>query len=197
MNLNDVNDYKIAKATLDLFPIDIDLAEAQCKRQILTATSHKAKVGDLVVFLGGVNIGKQIAVVKVETNVIYLSAPTTGIPAVGERFLILRPAIVKKAFVNVAASQTDSVVVAAVAATILRTVKVTLLAGGTATDITFNSKGSGVGVAISPLWANDTRSGFGLEKLVDGYWDTVAGEALTCTTGAGSSTGILVHYAEL
>lgn len=95
---------------------------------------------------------------------------------------------------NVAASQTDSSVVAAAAGKRVTVESVALLAGGTATNVTFNSKGSGAGVAISALFACGINGGIVLPHNPKGWFETVAGEALTVTTGAGATTGIQVQY---
>lgn len=108
-----------------------------------------------------------------------------------------------RAFVNVAASQTDSVVVAAVTGKIV-VYAMFCMAGGTATTLTFNTKGAGAGVAISPLFSNGANGGAVLSSLgsdtadlaSDGGWfETSVSEGLTVTTGAGSATGIIVLYA--
>ena len=104
---------------------------------------------------------------------------------------------VKHALANVAASQTDASVVAAVALKKIRVLSVFALAGGTATNLTFNTKGAGAGVAISPLLANGANGGEVLGRNVDGWFETSAGEALTVTTGTGSTTGIGVNYVEV
>lgn len=104
---------------------------------------------------------------------------------------------VKRAFVNVAASQTDSSVIAAVASKKLRILAAVAVAGGTATNLTFNSKGAGAGTAISPLLANGVNGGEILPPNPYGWFETNSGEALTVTTGAGASTGILVVYVEV
>lgn len=106
---------------------------------------------------------------------------------------------VKPALANVAASQTDSSLVAAVAGKKIRVLSAVAVAGGTATNLTFNSKGGGAGVAISCLFANGANGGFVLPMSADGsgWFETNTGEALTVTTGAGSTTGILVKYAEV
>lgn len=98
------------------------------------------------------------------------------------------------AFANVAQSQTDSSIVAAVSGKVIRVVAATAVAGGTATNLTFNSKGSGAGTAISPLYANGINGGEVLPFNPSGWFETTSGEALTVTTGAGSTTGILVTY---
>lgn len=95
---------------------------------------------------------------------------------------------------NVNASQTDSSVVAAVAGKRINVLAVYCVAGGTATNLTFNSKGSGAGTAISPLLANGANGGAVLSFNEKGWFTTNSGEALTVTTGAGSATGIGVVY---
>ncbi len=100
----------------------------------------------------------------------------------------------KDAFVNVSAGTTDSSVVSAVPFKSIRVVQLAMVCGGTATDATFNSKGSGAGAAISCLWANGVNGGAVLGYNPDGWFSTVPGEALTVTTGAGSTTGIQLGY---
>jgi hypothetical protein len=104
------------------------------------------------------------------------------------------PAIVQRGFVNVAASQTDSVVVAAVSGKLIRVLSLVMVTGATATNSTFNSKGSGAGVAISMTFQNGANSGAVLAENRGGWFQTVAGEALTVTTGAGSTTGFQLTY---
>jgi hypothetical protein len=105
----------------------------------------------------------------------------------GKAFNVLRADLA-----NIAASQTDSSIVAAVAGKKIRVLAVLLHNAGTASAVTFNSKlGAAAGVAISPaLLASGPPTGF----LEHGWWETVAGAALTVTTGAGSTTGIQVIY---
>jgi hypothetical protein len=104
------------------------------------------------------------------------------------------PWAVGRAKANVAASQTDSVIVAGVPGRKIRVLAVAFVVGGTATDATLNSKGSGAGVAISALFANAANGGAVLPQADLGWFETLEGEALTLTTGAGSSTGIQVVY---
>lgn len=100
----------------------------------------------------------------------------------------------RRTFANIAASQTDSSVIAAVTGKVIRVLAIANVAGATATNITFNSKGSGAGVAISPLFANGINGGEVLPFNPMGWMETVSGEALTATTGAGATTGIIVTY---
>lgn len=99
-----------------------------------------------------------------------------------------------RAFANVAASQTDSSIVAAVSGKVIRVLAMVAVAGGTATNLTFNTKPAGAGTAISPLFANGINGGEVLPFNPSGWFETNSGEGLTVTTGAGSTTGILVVY---
>jgi hypothetical protein len=101
---------------------------------------------------------------------------------------------VANALVNVAASQTDSVIVAAQAGKRVRVYQVASVGGGTATNVTFNTKGSGAGTALSPIFAFGVNGGAVLSYSPSGWFDTNRGEGLTVTTGAGSSQGIIVGY---
>lgn len=96
------------------------------------------------------------------------------------------------AFDNVAASQTDSVLVAAITGAKIRVIGFLINHGTTtASTVTFNSKGSGAGTAISPALLYSPNGGTSVTNEF-GFWETNAGEALTVTTGAGSTTGIEV-----
>ena len=100
-------------------------------------------------------------------------------------------------FANVAASSTDSVLVAGVPDKKIRVLAFAFVCGGTGTNATFNSKGSGAGAAISPLFANAANGGavLGINPL--GWCETTKGEALTLTTGPGSTTGVLLTTVEV
>jgi hypothetical protein len=95
---------------------------------------------------------------------------------------------------NVAASQTDSVLVPASPGKLILVVLFRLHAGGTATDVTFNTKGTGAGTAITELFACGANGGRADGDSIIGHFETNVGEALTCTTGAGSTTGIGGRY---
>lgn len=95
---------------------------------------------------------------------------------------------------NVAASATDTSVVAAKTGLRINVLAVYAVAGGTATNLTFNSKGAGAGTAISALFANAANGGVVLPFNPKGWFTTLLGEALTVTTGAGSTTGVGVVY---
>lgn len=103
---------------------------------------------------------------------------------------------VKRTFANVAASQTDSSLVAAVAGTPIKVHALACKAGGTGTNITFNTKPSGAGSAISALFANAANGDTILPYNEQGWFETAVGEGLTCTTGAGSTTGIQIIYSQ-
>lgn len=95
---------------------------------------------------------------------------------------------------NVAVSQTDSTVVAAVSGQRIIVEAVSTMAAATATNITFNTKPAGAGTAISPLYAQGINNGVTLPYNPKGWFSTNVGEGLSVTTGAGSTTGILVTY---
>lgn len=107
------------------------------------------------------------------------------------------PLVPKFAKANVAQSQTDSSVITAVSGKKLVVICFTVMTGGTATDITFNSKGSGAGTAISMKYACGANGGAVPGYCPVGHFQTNAGEALTVTTGAGSTTGVQVTYVEV
>jgi len=98
-------------------------------------------------------------------------------------------------FANIAQSQTDSSLVTARAGSKIRVFSVAAVSGATATNVTFNSKGSGAGTAISPAFAFGANGGAVLPYNPQGWFDTNRGEGLTATTGAGSTQGLLVSYA--
>ena len=106
---------------------------------------------------------------------------------------------------NIAPSQTDSSLVAAKASTILRVVGGFLVAGGTATTITFNSKPTGSGTAISSIIACGANGGLILPSVQPayvgeppyGYFQTNKGEGLSATTGSGSTVGVTLIYVEI
>jgi hypothetical protein len=99
----------------------------------------------------------------------------------------------RRAFANIAASQTDSSVVAAVSGRAIRVVALACQCGATATNITFNSAST----AISMTFQNAANGGEILPRNDLGWFQTVAGEALTATTGTGSTTGVQVVYVEI
>ena len=100
---------------------------------------------------------------------------------------------IKRTFADVAAGSTNAQVIAAVPGRIIRVLSYHCQAGATATDVTFNSDST----AISSLKANVARGGAVGNFNPAGWFQTIAGQALTVTTGAGSSTGIDIIYAEV
>jgi hypothetical protein len=102
-----------------------------------------------------------------------------------------------RAEVDVAASQTDSAIVAAVAGHIIRVHAFILLCGATATVVTFKSKPAGGGSDISP----DFQLGANLPLEPGwnpvGWFQTVVSEGLSIDTGAGSTTSIVAAYSTI
>jgi len=103
----------------------------------------------------------------------------------------------KFALANIAASTTDGAVVAAVGGKKIRVITYKIMAGGTATDVTFTSKPGGAGSAISMLHACAANGGLSSGEAVLGHFETTSGEGLSMTTGAGSTVGVQVTYVEV
>ena len=112
----------------------------------------------------------------------------------------------KTSFANVAASQTDANVITAKDSTIFRIIGGFVVVAGTATNVTFNSKGTGAGTAITSIIPCGINGGLLMPSPSQdrsgeppfGYFDTNKGEGLTVTTGAGASiAGVTVRYIEL
>jgi hypothetical protein len=102
---------------------------------------------------------------------------------------------VHNAWDSVAASQTDSVLVAANGSQKIRVLSFVVNHGDTtASSVTFNSKGSGAGTAVTPAWKGGANGVVGAAGDRAGMFETQSGQALTVTTGAGSTTGILVVF---
>lgn len=100
---------------------------------------------------------------------------------------------IKRTKADIAAGQTDSSIVAAVTGKKIKVLALHAQAGGTATTIVFNSAST----AISPIYANAANGGVVLSFNPAGWFQTNVAEALTATTGAGSSTGITLTYIEV
>lgn len=103
-------------------------------------------------------------------------------------------AVKKRAFANIAASTTDGAVVAAVSGYRIRVLDYLLMAGGTATNATFNTKPGGAGTAISMLHACAANGGVCTGEESGGWFQTSLSEGLSLTTGAGSTVGVQVVY---
>jgi hypothetical protein len=95
---------------------------------------------------------------------------------------------------DVAQSQTDASIVAAQSGKVIRVLSIAFVCGATETNATFNSKGSGAGTAISPVFQNAANGGAVLPHNPLGWFETSTGEGLSLTTGTGSQTGVLVTY---
>ena len=95
---------------------------------------------------------------------------------------------------DIASSATDSSIVAATTGKKIRVIALACVTGSTPTTITFNSKGSGAGTAISCQFQNGANGGEVLNFNPAGWFETTASQALTATTGAGSTTGVIVTY---
>lgn len=103
----------------------------------------------------------------------------------------------KFAFANIAASTTDGAIIAAVATKKIRVLSWIAVAAATATNITFTSKPAGAGAAKSALFALGANNGAAQGFSPVGHFETVAGEGLSGTTGAGSTVGLQVSYIEV
>jgi len=94
---------------------------------------------------------------------------------------------------TVTASDTDEELVAAVALKKIRVLALAVQCGGTATDITFESTTTTRKHKV-PAGANGGQI---LPFNPVGWFETAAGESLTCTTGTGSSVEISGVYVEV
>lgn len=123
------------------------------------------------------------------------TAGAGGTPATGGVYdpISGATAVPKYAKLNQAALGAAATLVAAVAGKKIRVMSAVFVAGATATDLTFNSAAT----AISALFANAANGGTTLPFSPAGWFETATGEALTVTTGAGSTTGIQVVYIEV
>lgn len=105
---------------------------------------------------------------------------------------------VKHVIANIAASQTAAVLVAGIDQKRIRVLAARYKAGGTATNLTFNSTSAApADIPITALISNGANGGEVLQFNPNGWFDTLGGEALTVTTGAGSTTGIDLYYVAL
>lgn len=108
--------------------------------------------------------------------------PSTGLPIQ-----------LKRAYKSVAASQTDSSLVAAVTGKSIVVVSLVLLGGATAAT-TFVLRANSAD--ISPTFNIATNSTVVLPHNPAGYATTADGQALACSTGAGDGVGVIVTYYE-
>lgn len=101
---------------------------------------------------------------------------------------------VYNAWLDVAAAQTDAVLVAAVALRRIRVIGFIVSATDAgAVTYTFNSKPGGAGTAISPTFESPLNGGI-VGGPGPGWFETNVGEGLSITTGAASSVAVLVVY---
>lgn len=96
----------------------------------------------------------------------------------------------QNAYSDVAASATDGALVTGVAGKRIRVHALGISCGGTASTVVLNTKPGGAGTAIGPIFNNSIS----LPYVEAGWLATGIGEGLTVTTGAGSTTGVLVVY---
>lgn len=92
---------------------------------------------------------------------------------------------------NVAAAQTALSIIAAAGAGIkIKVIGVQIQSGAVATAVTFNSAAA----AITPAFGLLASQSVVLPPIGIAYFQTLANEALTITTGAGSTTAIMIQY---
>ncbi len=95
---------------------------------------------------------------------------------------------------NIGAGSTDSNLVTAVSQSRVRVVALATIVGGTATTVTFLSKGTGSGQAVSMDFQNGANGGAVLPLNPAGWFETNLSEGLTVTTLSGSTTGVQIVY---
>ena len=101
----------------------------------------------------------------------------------------------KNAFDSIAASQTDSVLVAAIPGRRIRVCAFIINHGDTTpSSVLFNSKGAGAGTAIFATLKYGANGGTTSPEVRPGWFQTNVGEALTVNTGVGSATGVGVLW---
>lgn len=125
---------------------------------------------------------------------------TVSLSSVGRIWLPNGTAVqVRRAFANVAASQTDEEIIPANPNASIRIISLAMVTGGTATNVTFKSKEADQSaVDITPLFANSANGGVVLPLNVHGWAQTPdVARAVTVTTGAGSATGITINFIEI
>lgn len=99
------------------------------------------------------------------------------------------------AYDAIAASATDSALVAAVATKKVRVVAFLINQGDTTpSTVTFNSKSGGAGTAIYPPLKYAANGGTTTPLIEAGWFESNVGEGVSVTTGAGSTTGVGVIY---
>jgi hypothetical protein len=96
----------------------------------------------------------------------------------------------QNAYSDVSASTTDGALITGVTGKKIRVHAVAISCGGTASTVVFNTKPAGAGSAAGPIFNNSISLPFNQA----GWFDTARGEGLTASTGAGSTSGVLVVY---
>lgn len=97
--------------------------------------------------------------------------------------------VLQRTNISIAASQTDSAIVAAQGAGL----KIYVMgfqnnAGATASTFVFTTKPGGAGTAISPVYTPANNAIYGIQAQAVVLCATNANEGLSATTGAGSTT---------
>lgn len=99
------------------------------------------------------------------------------------------------AYDSISASTTDEAIVSAVPGKKVRVIAFVINQGDTTpSTVTFNSKGSGAGTAISPAWKGGANGVISVSDCSTGWFETKVGEGLSISTGAGSVSGVNVVY---
>jgi hypothetical protein len=139
--------------------------------------------------------------VGLPSNVIGMPAATTTTDNLGAALMTnvvmngITELTPKWASVTVAASTTDSVVIAAVTSKKIRVIALAVQCGATATTTTFESdEAPDVRKHKVPAGANGGQI---LPPNPWGWFETASGSALVVTTGTGSDTEITVQYIEV
>jgi len=70
--------------------LNADAVEANSTKNMIVATAHNAKVGDVISFTSGAHNGREVKVIDVETNNIYLGEDLGAAPVAADTFDILR-----------------------------------------------------------------------------------------------------------
>ena len=92
----------------------------------------------------------------------------------------------RNAFDTIAASTSNSSLVAAQSGKRIRVLAVAISCGASASTVQFKSNTT----AISPVYQNSISS----PRIKGGWFQTAVGEELRVDTGAGSNTGVLVVW---
>lgn len=101
----------------------------------------------------------------------------------------------RNAYDAIAASTTDSALVAAESGRKIVVTSVVINHGDTTpSTVTFNSKPGGAGTAIYAPLKGPANGGFVIPENPKGWFATDEGEGLSVTTGAGSTTSVAVTY---